>query len=108
MVLVQPPGESSVDFALRAVTTIADLAGHLRRVVVAAGAESGREIFDARCRIARAAAAGVAHKAGSLLLSCHERFGAPVQHELFAIAGVLLEEVGDTRVAVAVRIEPTA
>lgn len=105
VVLVQPPEEPAFDFASRAIGTISGLTGRLRRVVVAAGWESGDEVFDARCRIARAAAAGVALKAGSLLFSCHQEIGVGVRHELFAIAGVLIEEVADTRVGVAVRFE---
>jgi hypothetical protein len=87
------------------VDAIRMLGGRLRHVVFAAGAATGQDVFDARCRIARAAAASVALRAGSLLFAGHERLGASVRQELFAIAGVLLEGVADTRVAVAVKFD---
>lgn len=108
IVIAQQRDETPAELALRVVRRLHALEARGRTVstsVLAAGDGSDDEIFEARCRVARALLTHMSlqNASGGLVFAAREAGADEARHELMSLAGTLMEQLAGTDLSIGLR-----
>lgn len=108
IVISQQGDETPAELALRVFRRLQALEARGRSVatsVLAAGDGSDDEVFEARCRVARALLGhmSVQGQSGGLVFAGHEAGDAQGRHELMSLAGLLMDQLAGTDLSIGLR-----
>ncbi len=108
IVIAQQGDEAPAELALRVVRRLQALEARGRTVstsVLAAGDASDDEVFESRCRVARALLTHMSlqDSSGGLVFAGREVGDDEARHELMALAGTLMEQLTGTQLSIGLR-----
>jgi hypothetical protein len=108
IVIAQQNDEAPAELALRVMHRLGVLEARGRTVatsVLAAGDGSDDEIFEARCRVARALLDHMSSQgsSGGLVFAGHGAGYAEGRHELMSLAGTLMDQLAGTELSIGLR-----